>query len=168
MNLKWEYLISDEFEIRKVIAAHYLKDCDTIIDVGAYKKKIAITHNATIHTIDPLKTISGAFHGTFSEWLDSSPYIHGRIGIALLGFDFESNTKETENLFSFIKKCDTIILECAVLYKESIVQVQQVIDYIYNDFDILSKIYLDLPKIESAGFPVYSERVMYNIKRKKV
>lgn len=165
---KWEYLISDEFEIRKVITAHYLKDCDTIIDVGAYKKKIDIKHNATIHTIDPLETISGAFHGTFSEWLDSSPYIHGKIGIALLGFDFESNIKEINSLFSFIKRCDTIILECAILYKESLNQVQDLINHIHDDFNIVSTLYLDLPKVESVGFPTYSERIIYVIKRKKV
>ena len=44
---KWEYLVSSEFEIRKIIASHYLSSCDTIIDIGAFRKKLPIKHNAT-------------------------------------------------------------------------------------------------------------------------
>lgn len=165
---KWEYLISPDFEIRKIITSHYLSDCDTIVDIGAYKKKLPISKNITIHTIDPLSTIDRAFHGTFSQWLESSPYLHGKIGVALLGFDFESNEKEMVDLFRFLKTCHVIVLECAILHKPSLLQVQEAMKYLVDDFDISSTIYLDLPKTEYEGFPTFAERVVYVIKRKKV
>jgi hypothetical protein len=165
---KWEYLISPDFEIRRIITSHYLSDCDTIIDVGAYKKKLPINKNATIHTIDPLSTINRAFHGTFSEWLESSPYLHGKIGIALLGFDFEGNEKEMNDLFQFLKTCHAIVLEYAILHEPSRMQIQEVINQVVDYFDISSTIHLDLPKTQYDGFPTFAERVIYVLKRKKV
>jgi len=160
MNIgRWEYLVSSEFEIRKIIACHYLHDCDTIVDIGAYRKKLPIKHNATLHTVDPLETIDGAFHGTFSQWLDSSPYMHGKIGVALLGFDFEGNEKDYKLLVEFIKKIDVLVVEYAYDFEPSVLQVKKLLD----DIDLIhhSSFFLDLPDVHTEGFPLFNRRKMY-------
>lgn len=160
---KWEYLVSSEFEIRKIIASHYLSSCDTIIDIGAFRKKLPIKHNATLHSIDPLVSIDNAFHGTFSEWVASSPYIHGKVGVALLGFDFEGQDDEYKSLVEFIKKVDIIVVEFAYDFEPSRLQVERLL----KDVDLVehSSIFLELPPVQTEGFPVFNKRKIHIAER---
>lgn len=162
---KWEYLVSSEFEIRKVIACHYLRDCETIIDVGAFRKKLPIKHNATVYTIDPLKTINNSFHGTFSEWVDSDPYIHGSVGMALLGFDFEDNQNEWDYLVRFLSKVDILVVECASEFGPSTNQLNRLIMDLSFSFVREAKFVLNLPNVEVDGFPVYNLRTMIILRK---
>lgn len=162
---KWEYLVSSEFEIRKVIASHYFQNCDTVIDVGAFKKKLPITHNATLHTIDPLGTIKDAFHGSFGDWVDSLPYIHGHVGMALLGFDFEGDENEWNYLINFMGCVDILVVECATEFGPSTNQLNRLIMDLSSSFVREAKFVLNLPNVEVEGFPVYNLRTMVVLRK---
>lgn len=164
---KWEYLVSPGFEIRKVIASHYLENCETIIDVGAFRKKLPIKHNATLHTIDPLSTIKDAFHGKFSDWLNSDPYVEGVVGVALLGFDFENDQNEWDCLLGFLERVDTLVVECATEFGPSMSQLNKLILDLGNSFVRETQIVLNLPKVETDGFPVFNLRTMIVLRKVK-
>jgi hypothetical protein len=164
---RWEYLVSPQFNIRKVIAVEYLKDCETIIDVGAFKKKLPIKHNATLYTIDPLETISEAFHGKFSDWIKSEPILYGKVGVALLGFDFEGDDYEWEHLVSFLQNVDVIVLECATEFDSSMSQMNKLLLDLHSIFAREARFQLDLPDIDIDGFPVFNLRTINILKRIK-
>ena len=158
---RWEYLLSEEYEIRKVIAWHYLKNCDVCIDIGAYGKPIPYIKN--IHSIDPLATMSDSFHGTIGQWIEEFlPKLSGTVGVALLGFDIEGDG-EYEKLLNFLKNVDVIVLECALEFEPS---VQKTNDLLKNiNHKVESVINIELPPIQEEGYPPFSKRKMYILKR---
>lgn len=164
---RWEYLSSSEFNIRKVIAAHYLNECDVVVDVGAFNETLPVNTNVELHSIDPLSTIDNAFHGTFSEWLPTFKNNEKKIGVALLGFDFEGDDEEFSSLVSFLSSAHLVVLEYATLFKPSQDQVGKVLMNVHKYFDIGVAFNLDLPEIVCDGFPTYHNRVMYILTRKK-
>lgn len=159
---RWEYLVSEKFKIRKTIAAHYLSSHDNVIDVGSYGEHLIGIDFNKLHSIDPLRSIPDAFHGTFCEWLRKHKTLNGTIGVCLLGFDIEGDG-EYEELLSFVKKSDTIVLEYPVEYEPAI----------HKSHDLMSKIphkvetviNLELPEVQTEGFPTYSKRRIFILKR---
>ena len=158
---RWEYLLSEQYDIRKVIAWHYLKNCDVCIDIGAYGKPIPYIKN--IHSIDPLATMSDSFHGTISQWIEEFlPKLSGTIGVALLGFDIEGDG-EYEKLLSLLKISSTIVLEYAVDFGPSNQQSKDLLERIPHKVETV--INLELPNVETEGFPTYSKRKIIILKR---
>lgn len=159
---RWEYLISNEFYIRKVIAAHYLKNCNVVVDVGCYKQKLPI-YDGILHSIDPLGTVDGAFHGTFKEWYMNNIHVKSGTGVCLLGFDFSNNEEEIQCLLRFLQSTDVIVLEHAFEFEESSEQCEKIMNNIPHK--ISSWFIMDLPRISVPGFPVYGKRKMYILER---
>jgi len=158
---RWEYLLSKEYEIRKVIAWHYLKECDVCIDIGAYGKPIPYLIN--IHSIDPLLTMEDSFHGTVGEWIDQIfPTVSGTVGVALLGFDIEGEG-EYEKLLQLLKNVEVIVLECALEFEPSVQKTNDLLNNINHKVETV--INIELPPIQEEGYPTYSKRKMYILKR---
>jgi hypothetical protein len=160
---RWEYLISDDFYVRKIIASHYLSKNEVVVDVGCYRQPLPI-YDRELHTIDPLNTIDGAFHGTFKEWYMHHSNIQKTIGAALLGFDFESNEEEYQCLIRFLQKVKTVVVEYAEEFEPASHQVARLLKDI--PLDITTRISLQLPMVEVDGFPVYNKRQMIILERK--
>lgn len=90
----WNYLYSDIFKIRYLIAAHYLRECPHVIEIGGYKTPIDqfLQHDyESVVVLDPLvepkesgriRHIACDYRDFDTTSLDGSAY-----GLAILGFD---------------------------------------------------------------------------------
>ena len=159
---RWEYLISEQYKIRKIIASHYLSSCDNVIDVGSYGEHLIGIDANKLHSIDPLMSIPDSFHGTFSEWLSRNQNLYGTIGVAILGFDIEGDG-EYEELLSFLIGVDTIVLEYAMEFEPSVQQSKHLMSQIPHKVETV--INLELPEVKTEGFPTYSKRKITILKR---
>lgn len=159
---RWEYLISDEFFIRKIIASHFLSKNDVVIDVGCYKQPLPII-DKKMHIIDPLASVEGAFHGTFKEWYMYNPVTPHNTGVALLGFDFENNEEEYQCLIRFLQKVQTIVVEYAEEFEPAVHQTNRLLRDV--PLKVTTMISLELPAIEIDGFPVYNKRKIIILER---
>jgi len=111
---EWKYLYSGVFKIRYVIAAHYLRDCETIVEIGGYRTPIDefLTHDfSSVTVIDPLivpmtsKRVSHLacdYREVDYSFLRGKPY-----GVAILGMEIPLS----ETLFELVRRARTVVIE---------------------------------------------------------
>ncbi len=97
---EWKYLYSEPFQVRHLIAAHHLKDCPRIIEIGGYKTPIAdfLTHSFEhVLSVDPLikprleKTVLHAAEDF--RYFDFKPFLQKPYALVLLGMDLPFDFK---------------------------------------------------------------------------
>ncbi|MFN0105503.1 MAG: hypothetical protein ACKV2U_25875 [Bryobacteraceae bacterium] len=110
----WKYLYSEVFQVRYAIAAHYLRGCRNVIEIGGYKTPIDgfLTHRYdSVLVVDPLvEPFQGkkvrrvaCDYRTF----DFSPYSGANYGLALLGLDLPLSAA----LFDLAAGAKTVVVE---------------------------------------------------------
>lgn len=107
-------MYSEPFNVRGIIAAHYLKDCPNIIEIGSYKSPITdfLTHRfEQVVCIDPLieplqkKKILHVREDY--RFFDFKPFINRPFGLVMLGMDLPFDFK----LFHLAASAQRVIIE---------------------------------------------------------
>lgn len=116
--LEWKYLDSEAFRTRYVLAAHFLRECRTIIEIGGYKTPIDefLTHDfESVLVLDPLVADPAAVDPRVRrirqeyQQFDFSPYEGLDYGLVLIGFDFTP----TEQLAALVRQAKVLVVEFA-------------------------------------------------------
>lgn len=110
----WYYLNTTPFKSRMILAAGYLTDCPTIIELGGYMSPISdfLKHPyEKVLSVDPLtdpKKESKILHlaKDYRE-VDFTPYTKKDYGIVMLGMDLPFSQK----LFELITRAKKVIIE---------------------------------------------------------
>ena len=172
MTKEWSYLASEVFQQRCVLAANWLKECRTILDVGGYKTPINrfLTHDsrASVTVIDPrIKNSSLGPHRYINGlWQDHK--IDQTEGIVILGIEIHAPESEWQYFINFIDSCQKGVIGVAEDHIHSVnmwakiqqslkkirVQMQIGLDLRDNDFGDLT----------NSG-PPYTKRKLYFLGR---
>ena len=157
---RWEYLTTKEFSIRHHITEYFIKDCDAVIDVGAYKKKL--NTNGVLYTIDPLKTLEDSFHDSLYNWNIeySEIFKYNNYAVVALGLDIEGDSNEIDTLIKLIQNSNVTIIEYATEYRNSINQYNYILKSLINKKESTT-IHISLPKIITDGFKPFYKRVIH-------
>lgn len=128
---EWKYLYSDAFKIRYVVAAHFLRDCPLVVEIGGYKTPISGFLKPGIKSvvIDPktdpyedqfTKHIKDHFQNVKLEL--SEPY-----GVAILGIEIHLQPEQWESLYEFLRKSQKVVVEVPVEHPPSVNQFEQIL-----------------------------------------
>ena len=150
-SARWEYLITPAYQVRQAIAAYYVRRCPVVVDVGAYR--VALPVSGELHTIDPLCTIPGAYHGGVGAWWAEHSALRG-FGLALLGIDILGGAGEVRAVDEMIDAAAVTVIEWSRTHPSSLRQIDQ---FLRNRRPAVTMM-LSLPNIGTAGFPVHGER----------
>jgi hypothetical protein len=125
-TIQWRYLRSEAFTVRNVLAAHLVRDCDTVVEIGGWHTPIDRylngTHTAII-VVDPFirdstrYSLNGApchvchVRARFQD-LVWTVRRAGEYGLVLLGLDLEGlTTADEEILFSLVRDARRTVIE---------------------------------------------------------
>lgn len=161
----WKYLNSPPFAWRHVLAAHYLKGFDTIIEIGSFKQPINkyLTHEySKCLCVDPLmdpykdekiEHIQGDYRD-----VDFEPY-QGRFALVLIGLYLPVDKK----LFDLINAASLVVVDVPTDYLQSKILFQLICDFSIQSVTFQMK--CDVSENEfgdlSDSFPVYPKREFY-------
>lgn len=110
----WNYLASEVFQVRYAIAAHYLRECKHVIEIGGYKTPIDgfLTHKyESVTVLDPLvePLSKKRVHRVPADYrgFDFSFAPPGEYGLVMLGFDLPLS----DELYRLADNARTTIVE---------------------------------------------------------
>lgn len=166
--MAWEYLSSPPFTWRHVLAAHYLKEFDTIIEIGSLHQPIDryLTHEfKKCLCVDPLME---PFKGEKSEHLSCDyrevnfdPYL-GSFALVLMGLGLPVD----EKLFALVNAAKLIVIDFATDFPPAQILFQLICDFTVQK--VVFKMRCDLSGNHfgdpSPHFPVYPLREFYVLK----
>lgn len=137
---EWHYLESEPYRARYAIAAWFLRDCDTIIEIGGYKTPISDFANRKqcVVVIDPrlertVKHPNSDFGGywhvakRWQDWEGPMP-IPGCYGAAMLGVEFDQDPRDCPSLLEMLAGAQRVVLEYVTDYAVAAEHVQQIMD----------------------------------------
>lgn len=121
--MEWKYLESDPFKARQILAAHHLKDCKNILEVGGYKTPITQFlqgYHESVTVVDPLaKPYScDTLNGKHCEVrhlpikIEEHKPKGNEDGFLFLGME-EISQDASARIIDIMKKCKVNILEFA-------------------------------------------------------
>lgn len=147
---RWEYLSVNPFDVRYVIAEHFVSDFPEVVDVGTYKRELNLKKK--LWCVDPLGSTDG-FRGTVAEfWREFNP--SGPYGVVCLGFDLQGGQAEVDAMVELCQGADRLVLEWATEYEQPVIAPSFLVDR----RRLLADIHLDLTAPNVPGHPVYSLR----------
>ena len=130
---RFDFLDSESANLRYVIAAHHLRDCDYVIEIGGRKIGDFLTHNPKITLIiDPLFDQQYVKYGKDSSYIAHVPKFYqdydfshilereGTKGLVLLGFMLkreltqEGKNDDLEKLKELFTGMDVVILDTMI------------------------------------------------------
>lgn len=163
---KWKYLTSKPFQTRFLIAAHFLKECKNIIEIGGYKMPITgfLTHDfEKALSIDPLidpKEEKRIVHAREDfRYFDFKPYLKKPYGLVLLGMDLPFDFK----LFSLVASAKTVVIEFPPAHLPSRMQFELLEKNLKWHVDL--KLHMDFSESNfgdlSDSYPAFPKRVLY-------
>lgn len=167
----WNYLTSEAFKTRYVLAADYFKkkSCGLVVEIGGYKTPISdfLTKNIKSIVIDPLAPIRfddrakhyQMYWNEFNEQINESDY-----GILILGMDlYNMDTKAWEKLFNLINKAKVLIIGFPLTWEPSKQQFSKILNS--TNKKIKMQIMLDFKNNDfgdlTNSYPPRTERIMY-------
>jgi len=148
---RWEYLLTPAYRLRHAIAAHLVADCQTVVDVGAYRLPLPVSQ--VLYSIDPLATIPDAHHCTVSEFWAHHGDLAG-FGLVMLGLDMTGGASEMHALRAMMDAASVTVLEWATSYGPSAGQAAWLMAERTLDVDMT----LRLPEVCCDGYPARRER----------
>jgi hypothetical protein len=122
----WEYLVSDAFSVRSVLAAHFVRDCPTVIEIGGWRTPIdrhLTGHHTSVVVVDPF--IEDAARGELNgapcdvrhlragvQDVTWEVLVPGGYGLVMLGLDLERLSDDDERaLFDLIGGAAVTVIE---------------------------------------------------------
>lgn len=144
--IEWKYLWSEAFKSRSVLAAYFLRDCSTIIELGGYKTPISqfVSKDKKVIVIDPrtdpidldntkhLQISFESWHGELEQ-----PY-----GVVILGIELHMQNEGWHKLFNLIENSEIAVIEVPIEHCHSVDQFNIILQN--TNKKITSKILLDL------------------------
>ena len=166
---EWNYLNTAPLHARYAIAAHYLKNCSEVIEIGGYKTPIDLflQNHSKVYVIDPLispKCTEDVIYYNCSlknspKFIPESPF-----GLVILGLCLQDMDADTyAYLYELVDKATTVVIEFSSEWQPA----KEMFDRILNNSKkkISISIGLDFTKnpIESGpdGWPPLLLREMY-------
>jgi hypothetical protein len=129
--LQWRYLRSEAFSVRNVLAAHFVRDCPTVIEIGGWETPIdrylTGAHDAVV-VVDPLIRDAtrdghgGTVHHVRARFQDLEWHVsrEREYGLVILGLDLEGLTAEDESeLFGLIDGAKAVVIEFPTSWEPS-------------------------------------------------
>jgi hypothetical protein len=175
---RWEYLLTPAFQTRYVLAAHYVKDCPVVVEVGGWKNCIAdyLDEHHTVVTIDPLAEprVNQASVNCIKKSLqdvDTSFLKAQDFGLVFLGFELvgERSNVAMDKLVSMVNQARTVVLEYSIKHSPSGIQANILLGRCNKQ--IYLKTILDLSgnnlNLPADSFPPFYER-MFMVMRDNV
>ena len=143
--MEWRYLESEALKTRYVLAAHYLRDCDTILEVGGYKTPITgfLTgdHNSVV-VVDPLVAPSKPA----STWRHVQALIehHDVVGQpeGFLWLGMDASKRALRKIRPILLGCKVIVIEFPPRHMASVLAFRELLKR--DEFEVTLKVRLDL------------------------
>jgi hypothetical protein len=133
---EWNYLFSEVFKTRYVVAAYHMQNCDEIIEIGGYKTPISqFIKNKKITVIDPLSPkfdspLVKHYQMTLDKYLQTygKSIPKSKYGIIILGLYLKDISAETWNyLYKLISESTITIIETPIEWSTSVDQFKQIL-----------------------------------------
>jgi len=127
---RWEYLSTPSFKSRYVLAAHYLRHCKRIIEVGGYKNCVSefLSEGCEVFAVDPYldlpESISARRFTIPISKFDLSCVSGQSFGLACLGFDIGVESVDFFRISDLTQRADVVVLECADEHLPSVLGVE--------------------------------------------
>lgn len=144
--IEWKYLWSEPFKSRSVLAAYFVRNCNTVIEIGGYKTPISsfLPSNKKCIVLDP-RTESFESENVkhlqinFEDWNDvpEQPF-----GLVILGIELHMQEDGWQKLFALIEKSEITVIEVPIEHIHSVNQFNRILENTSKKVD--SKILLDL------------------------
>jgi hypothetical protein len=124
-TMQWGYLRSEAFSVRNVLAAHFVRDCPTVIEIGGWHTPIdryLTGHQSSVVVVDPFireatrDELNGRpccvrhVRARFQDlgWTVRAP----DYGLVILGLDLEGLSGDDEQaLFELVRRARTTVIE---------------------------------------------------------
>lgn len=118
--MEWKYLLSEPFQVRHVLAAHFVRDCDHIVEVGGYKLPITwfltAGQHKSITVIDPLVTplVSDRHNGYVctvrhvATEVQLMPIPESKFGLVALGLNVRGDPR---HFYEMVACAEIVVLE---------------------------------------------------------
>ena len=147
---RWEYLVTPAYLVRHAIAAHFVKECPVVIDVGSYRVPLPVLQ--PLFSIDPLATIDGAHHCSVGEFWEHHNELRG-FGLVILGLDIVGRG-EVAVLADMMDVASVTVLEWSASHRLGVQQASQLL----RGREPVATMALQLPSVSAAGYPVQHDR----------
>lgn len=168
---EWKYLYSKPFQIRYVIAAHYLKDCPSIIEIGGYKSPITdfLSHPfKQVVSVDPLiepRREQRILHAKEDfRTFNFTPYTKDPYALVILGLDLPMDMK----LYYLAAGARRLIIEFPPKHPPSKLQFDTLVESLGLNIEL--KVGLDLSGNDfgdlTGSSPVFPHRELYVLSSK--
>jgi len=164
-TVEWNYLNTEPFRVRYAVAAYWLRDCRTILEVGGYRTPIShfIRPDQYAVVLDPEvvpEAPANAEHLAiyYQDWRG---HLDAGYGLVLMGLDLQG----PDQLDALIRPAGLVVLECAVTYLRSLLRAERIVDEhqrpVLADWTItIGGRELDAVQYPRDGWPVKPERRM--------
>ena len=180
---EWDYLLSEPFKARNHLACAWCNNAKSILEIGSYKNplyKFYPSGNANLITVVDPKADS------FSEQINLmgrpvKVVSHGKKlhevklpahdAIVALGLAIPNNQEDGQKSLDALKAhcqlADTVILEGAVDWAETVEQIEEIIDHIHHEKMVDIIIDYSPSKVEDSNAPgkVYDKRRFVVLKK---
>lgn len=128
--IEWKYLWSEPFKCRSVLAAHFVKDCKTVVEIGGYKTPISdfVAKDKKVIVLDPrtdsftkgnVKHLQMGFE-KWQEWPDK-PF-----GVVILGIELHLPEESWQKLFKLIEQSEVTVIEVPIEHCHSVDQFNRI------------------------------------------
>jgi hypothetical protein len=169
----WSYMASEVFQTRYLVAAHYLRNCDHILEVGGCSTPITNYlqgAHASVTVVDPL--VEPLESNTLNNQRCVVRHLPQRIeeyspsgrenGFVALGMP----QLPLEPVLTVMRTCDISVLEFPVRFLPSCLMFKAVLDS--GSFDVSARIVLDLSRNDIGNLhdPALTERHLFVLRRR--
>jgi hypothetical protein len=183
-GIEWDYLLSEPYKARNYLAAAWAKDSNSILEVGGYKNPIYQFYNdqnaKLITNVDPKgetfeKNIKiGSKNVKISSYGEKLEDVKNLDPDTVIALGLAIPSRESfEALKNYSKNANTIILEGAINWPQTVKQMNEIIEEftISQSHHIIADIILDFSnsnvKTLNTSQPVYDKRRFVVLKGNK-
>ena len=171
---QWDYMASEVFQIRYLVAANYLRNCSHILEVGGCSTPI--THylrggHASVTVVDPL------VEPLHAETLNNQPCVVRHIPMRVE--DYTPTGKENgfavlgmpqlalEAVLGIMRRCDVSVLEFPVRFLASCLMFKAILDS--REFDVAVRIVFDFSHndVGNLGDPSMTLRHLFVLEKRR-
>lgn len=158
--MKWEYLHTEPFLSRYVLAGYYLRNCSTVIEVGGYKNCIAefLPDTTRVIAIDPLLDIR-SFSNVTELKISVSDFVNKEkdFGFVFLGLDIYSD-KAFDKVCEMILTAKISVIEFAYDFKKSNVIFERIVHKTGKQPKLNLLLDLSQNALKVGGYPPFYRR----------
>lgn len=128
--IEWKYLWSEPFKARSILAAHFVRDCKTVIELGGYKTPMTafLPSDKKVIVIDPRTDLLKSENHQhlqigFENWTGNpdKPF-----GVVILGIELHLPEEAWQKLFQLIEESEITVIEVPIEHCHSVDQFSRI------------------------------------------